>query len=64
MPYFIGDEPSSSNYRPGYCNNCDADTPDECRCSPNRIQESFKKCGRYKESDQDNSCPLDFSGGE
>jgi hypothetical protein len=32
MPYFIGDEPSSSNFRPGYCNQCDADTPDQCRC--------------------------------
>ena len=37
MPYSysIGDEPSSSNYRPGYCNKCDADTPDQYICSNN-----------------------------
>jgi hypothetical protein len=32
VTYSIGDEPSSSNYRPDYCNKCDADTPDQCRC--------------------------------
>lgn len=32
VTYSIGDEISSSNYRPDYCNKCDADTPDQCRC--------------------------------
>jgi hypothetical protein len=30
--YSIGDEPSSSNYRPTYCDKCGADTQDQCIC--------------------------------
>jgi hypothetical protein len=77
VPYFIGDEPSSSNYRPGYCNKCDADSPDECRCTNNSSSRDFTaadssihhqqdyvcdKCGRCEECDQDHSYHPDFSG--
>ena len=30
--YSIGDEISSSNYRPRYCDRCDADSPEQCVC--------------------------------
>lgn len=33
--YSIGDEISSSNYGPCYCNKCDADIPDQCTCKDN-----------------------------
>ncbi len=30
--YSIGDEISSSNYRPEFCNKCQADRPQDCIC--------------------------------
>jgi hypothetical protein len=35
--YSIGDEISSSNYRPCYCDRCDADSADQCICDDNDI---------------------------
>jgi hypothetical protein len=58
--YSIGDEISSSNYRPKYCSECDADTPDECKCKDSSKQQYdddvCKECGH------DHSYHPDFSG--
>ena len=64
MPYFIGDEPSSSNYRAGYCNQCDADTKEDCICRINNsgfnyIYQQDDKC---RECSQDHSYHPDFTG--
>jgi hypothetical protein len=63
MPYFIGDEPSSSNYRPSYCNKCDADSEEDCICRTNNsgfnyIYQQGNKC---RECNQDHSYHPDFS---
>lgn len=49
--YSIGVEISSSNYRPYYCDVCDADTSDQCRC--------ISKC---KECGQDHSYHPNLTG--
>jgi hypothetical protein len=58
--YSIGDEISSSNYRPCYCNQCDADIPDECKCKDSSKQQYdddvCKECGH------DHSYHPDFTG--
>jgi hypothetical protein len=57
MVYCIGDESSSSNYRPGYCNKCDADTIDHCICrDQQQIDGICKECG------QNHSYRPNFSG--
>lgn len=30
--YSVGDDNSSTNYRPAYCDRCAAETKSECRC--------------------------------
>jgi hypothetical protein len=62
--YSIGDEPSSSNYRPSYCNICHADSEEDCLCSRNSSGFDFiyQQGGRCKECSQDHSYRPDFSG--
>jgi hypothetical protein len=59
MVFFIGDEISSSNYRACYCNQCDADTPDQCKCEDSCTQQYDDVC---KECGHDHSYRPDFSG--
>jgi hypothetical protein len=57
MTYSIGDEISSSNYRPSYCNQCDADTPEQCTCD--QQQYDYVVC---KECGHDHCYRPNFSG--
>jgi hypothetical protein len=62
--YSIGDEPSSSNYRPDYCNKCDADSQQGCTCNSNNscFDPICQQCDKCKECGQDHSYHPDFSG--
>jgi hypothetical protein len=57
--YSLGDEISSSNYMPSYCNKCDADNAEECICSSNTITHSLQNgvccrvCGHNHSFKQD-----------
>jgi hypothetical protein len=64
MTYSIGDEPSSSNYRPGYCNKCDADKEEDCLCNRNNsdFNSICQQYGKCKECNQDHSYHPDFTG--
>lgn len=64
LPYSIGDEPSSSNYRPFYCNKCDADSEKDCICSTNNsgFGSIYQQGGECKACSQDHSHHTHFSG--
>jgi uncharacterized protein (DUF1786 family) len=64
MTYSIGDEPSSSNYRPNYCNKCDADSEEDCLCSRNNsdFDSAYQQGDKCEECNQDHRYHPDFSG--
>jgi hypothetical protein len=65
MPYSysLGDEHSSSNYRPNYCSKCDADSEEDCICNTNNsgFDSIYQQGDKCKECSQDHRYHPDFS---